>query len=138
MYDAGESHHLEIAMTTRLLPVLAVIAMAGCSKVHDQRSFTVEGGSSHSLMISAPVSEQKVKVVVTSDKPINVWIVLEKDVPGAKEEFDPETILSGILAKEKNTKEVTLEATIPAKENYRVYINGPTEKANVTVKIDSQ
>jgi hypothetical protein len=129
---------LEIAMKARLLPVLAVIALAGCSKVHHESSFTVEAGNSHNVKISAPVSEQKVKVVVTADKPINVWIILEKDVPGGKDEFDPESIQTGIVAKEKNTKEVTLEATIPAKESYRIYINGPIEKANVTVKIDSQ
>src|SRR5215211_6277980 len=125
-------------MRLRLIPVLAVCAFAGCSKIHEQRSFTIESGGAYTLNITAPLSEQKVKVEVTSDEPINVWVILEKDVPGGKDEFDPESLKSGVLAKEKDTKQVTLTATIPAKEKYRVYINGPAKKASVTVKVDSQ
>ena len=125
-------------MRLRLIPLLAILALAGCSKIHEQRSFTVDAGGAHSLSITAPLSEQKVKVEVTSDEPINVWVVLEKDVPAGKDDFDPESLKSGVVAKEKDTKQATLTATIPAKEKYRVYINGPAKKANVTVKVDSQ
>ena len=125
-------------MKARLLPVFALIVCVGCSKIHEDRSFTVEALGSHGLEITAPVSDQKVKVVVTADKPINVCIVLDKDIPGNKDDFDPESIATSLLAKEKNTKSATLEVTIPAKEKYRVYVNGVTEKTNVTVKIDSQ
>jgi len=127
-------------MKTRLIPLAVVLAMAGCSKIHEERTFTVDALSGHSLSITAPVSEQKVKVTLTSDQPVSVWVVLEKEAPqGDKSRFDPDTLKSGVLAKEKNTKEATLTATIPAKEAYLIYVSNPSPKdASVTVKVDSQ
>src|SRR5439155_7620814 len=81
-----------LTMKVRLIPALVVVALAGCSKVHEQRSFTLEAFSRNTLSISAPLSEQKVKVVVTSDEPVDVWVLLDKEVPpGDKLKFDPET-----------------------------------------------
>lgn len=124
-------------MRVRLIPLAFVLAFVGCSKLHEQRSFTVDAGGNHSLQISAPVSSQTVTVALTSDQPVNVWVVLEKAV-GGKEEFDPETLKEGVLAKEKNTKEATVTATVPAKEAFRIYVNGATKKASVSVKIDGK
>jgi Prokaryotic membrane lipoprotein lipid attachment site len=123
-----------------LIPALAMLALAGCSKVHEQRSFTLAPLGGNTLSITAPLSEQKVTVVVSSDQPVNVWVLLEKDVPpGDKGDVDPDKMTSGVLAKEKNTKEATLQATVPAKEKYQVYIvNSGTKTASVTVKVDSQ
>jgi hypothetical protein len=125
-------------MRLRLIPLTAVLALAGCSKIHEQRSFTLDVGESQNLKISAPLSEQKVKVAVTSDQPVGVWIVLEKAVPGGKDDVDPETLKDGVLAQEKATKDATLSATVPGKEAYRIIVGGVTKKANVTIKIDSQ
>jgi hypothetical protein len=127
-------------MKLRLVPILAIILLAGCSKVHEQRSFPLEPGAGNTLSITAPISEQKVKVVVTAEQPVNVWVLLEKNIPpGDRGDWNPDTMTSGILAKEKQTKSVTLEATIPAKEPYQIFVNNPGAKAvNVTVKIDSQ
>ena len=68
-------------MNLRLVPVLAVVALAGCSKIHEQRSLTVAPLGHNTLSITAPVSEQQLTVVVSSDQPVNVWILLEKDIP---------------------------------------------------------
>ena len=125
-------------MTTRLIPLLALCLFVGCSKIHEERSFTVEAGGSHSLQITAPLSEQKVKVVMTSTEPVNVYVLLDKHVPEGKDDFDADALKEGVLAKEKAKKEATLTATIPAKEKYRVYVNGAAKSANVTVKVDSQ
>src|SRR5947209_19130152 len=113
-------------MKRRLLPVLVVCLLAGCSKIHEQRSFELDPADHYSLIVSAPVSEQKIRVVATSDQPINVFVILEKDVPSAKKttEFDPSTLTSGVVASQMNTKEASLDATIPAKEEFRVYLNG--------------
>ena len=123
-----------------LVPALALLALGGCSKIHEQRAFSLAPLGGNTLSISAPVSEQKVTVVVTSDQPVNVWVLLEKDVPaGDKGDLDPEKMTGGVLAKEKNTKDITLQATVPAKEKYQVYVVNPGSKAaNVTVKVDSQ
>jgi hypothetical protein len=125
-------------MRARVIPVFALVVLAGCSKIHESKTFTVEPGDSYTLQVTAPLSEQKVQVVLTSDQPVNIWVLLEKDVPSGKDDFDPESIKSGILASEKAKTQATLSATIPAKEKYRVYVNGAAKKANVTVKIDSQ
>ena len=128
-------------MQLRVVPFLAVVLLAGCSKIHEQRSFTLEPLAGNTLSISAPLSEQKVKVAVTSDQPVNVWVLLEKDLPeGTKDDFDPDKRMkSGVLAKEKNTKDVTLNASVPAKEKYQIYVTNPGGKAaSVTVKVDSQ
>ena len=128
-------------MKVRHLSVYALVLLAGCSKIHESRSFNVEPRGGNTLSISAPLSEQKVKVAVTSDQPVNVWVLLEKDLPtGNKDDFDPDKAMkSGVLAKEKNTKDVTLNATIPAKEKYQIYVTNPGNKtASVTVKVDSQ
>jgi hypothetical protein len=127
-------------MKFRVLTVLAVCAVAGCSKIHEQRSFTLSPLGGNSLKISAPVSEQKVKVVVTSDQPVNVWILLEKDVAEDKAgDPEPEMMKSGILAQEANAKDATLTATVPGKEAFRIYVHNPSSKtANVAVTIDSQ
>jgi hypothetical protein len=128
-------------MKLRLVPVLAALALAGCSKIHEQRSFVVAPQGGNTLSISAPVSEQKVTIAVSSDQPVNVWVLLEKDVPpGDRNDFDPNTHMkSGILAEAKNAKDTSLQATIPAKEKFQVYVNNTGGKtANVTVKIDSK
>src|SRR5262245_2821369 len=128
-------------MKFRFVPVLAVLVLAGCSKIHEQRTFAVAPGGGNTLSISPPVSDQKLAVVLSSDQPVNVWILLEKDLPsGDKDNFDPDAQMkSGVLAKEKNTKDVTLSATIPAKEKFQVYVSNTGNKtANVTVKIDSK
>lgn len=121
----------------RLVP-LAVIALVGCSKIHEKREFNVDSGAFHSLSITAPLSEQKVKVTMTSDQAVSVYVILEKET-GGKDEIDPEKMKAGVLASQKNVKEATLDATIPAKEAYRVYvINASTKSAAVKVSIDSQ
>ena len=78
-------------MKPRHIAVYAVILLAGCSKIHESRSFNLEQQGSNTLSITAPLSEQKVKVAVTSDQPVNVWVLLEKDLPsGKKDDFDPD------------------------------------------------
>ncbi|HJZ89941.1 MAG TPA: hypothetical protein VKE40_03660 [Gemmataceae bacterium] len=126
-------------MKGQLVPVVVVAALAGCSKVHEQFAFTVQAGGVHNLKVSAPLSQQTVKVEMTSDQPVSTWVVLEKEVPNGADEFDPEKLRpEAILAKQKDAKEASLTATVPAKEKFRVYINGAVKTANVTVKIDSQ
>ena len=129
---------LGVPMRVRYIPFLAVFALTGCSKIHQQFSFSIEPGESHVLNVSAPLSEQKLKVNMTSDQPVNIYIILDKNVPEGKDDFDPETLKEGVLAKEKGKKDADLSVTIPAKEKFRVFVNGAVKKASVTVKIDSQ
>src|SRR3954465_15435364 len=120
-------------MKLRAIPLLAIFALAGCSKLHDQRTFTLGIGESNSIKISPPVSEQKLKITLASDQPVNIWVVLEKDVPGGANDFDPTAMKTGVLASSKNAKDASLDATIPAKEAYRIFVNGVNQKASITV-----
>ena len=125
-------------MLVRYLPLLALFALTGCSKIHQQFSFSLEPGESRELNVSAPLSEQKLKVAMTSDQPVNIYVILEKNFPGGKDNFDPETLKEGVLVKEKDKKEANLSVTIPAKEKFVVFVNGAKKKATVSMKIDSQ
>ena len=125
-------------MKHRLAPILFVCALAGCSKIHDVRQFSVDATESKTFKISPPVSEQKLKVAMTSDQPVNVWVVLKKDVPPGKEDFDPATMKTGVLASSQMTKDANLDVTVPAQEEYWIIVNGAIKKATGTIKIDSQ
>jgi hypothetical protein len=127
-------------MSRRILPLLAICLVAGCSKIHEQRSFDLKPMGGYSLHISAPVSEQKVKITVSSDQPIEVWVLLEKDIPESKKDDpEPEKMTAGVLASEKKVKDSALTATVPGKEAYCVFVQNPGNKtATVTVKVDSQ
>jgi hypothetical protein len=127
-----------LLMRLRTIGLLAVVALAGCAKLHQQNSVSLDVGESHNIFISAPVSEQKLKVTMASDQPVNIWVVLEKDIPGGAKDFDPATLKSGIVASSKGAKEASLDATIPAKEAYRIFLNGANKKANVNVTIDGK
>jgi hypothetical protein len=125
-------------MNLRLIPVVAVCALTGCSKIHEQRSYSIEPGMTQYLKVTAPLSETKYKVALTSDQPVSVWVVLEKNWPSGKEDVDPETLKEGVLGKEMQTKDATLAITVPGKEAFRVVVGGAAKTASVTVKIDSQ
>ncbi|HVK09868.1 MAG TPA: hypothetical protein VM597_13925 [Gemmataceae bacterium] len=124
-------------MNVRLVPALALVALAGCSKFHVEKQYTLDMFSTQHIEVTAPTSEQRIKVTMTSDEPVTVTVLLAKDVP-TKEEFDPGTLDKGTLAQKKDTKDTTLDVTIPAKEKYRVYLSGAKKKAQVSVKIDEQ
>ena len=125
-------------MRPTLFALCLLVPLAGCSKIHEQRSYSIEPGVTQHLKVTAPLSETTYKVAVTSDQPVSVWVVLEKAVPGGKDDVEPEALKEGVLAKELNTKEVTLTVTVPGKEAFRVVLGGTAKPAAVTVKIDSQ
>ena len=126
-------------MKARLLPALALVALAGCSKLHVDKQYTLESFDTKYVEVSAPTSEQKLKVMMTSDEPITLTVLLVKDIPAEKGgEFDPGRMTTGTLGQKKDVKEATLDVTVPAKEMYRVYLSGAKKTAKVSVKIDEQ
>ena len=121
------------------IALLGVIALAGCSKIHEKKEFSLDTGGYKTLEITAPLSEQKVKVTLTADQAVNIYVLLEKDMPKGKgDDFDPDMMKVTFIASQKNAKDASLDATIPAKEKYVIIVSGATKKTNVTVKIDSQ
>ncbi|MSR51721.1 MAG: hypothetical protein EXS09_00330 [Gemmataceae bacterium] len=126
-------------MRVRYVPLLALFALTGCSKIHQQFSFSIEPGDSYTLSVTAPLSEQKLKVNMTSDQPVSIYVILEKNFPTVKDGFDPETLKEGVLGKEKGKNSADLSVIVPAKQKYVVFVmNGAKKKASGSVKLDSQ
>ena len=90
------------------------------------------------VVISGPEAAQQIRVVVSSTQaPVNVAVILEKDVRNeAYEEMPRGTRPAPALAFDAGKRELTLEATIPAKQDFRVWVvaERPTQ---VTLKINS-
>jgi hypothetical protein len=120
-----------------------LLAVAGCaSEVHFQDTKDISITNEFTHIVSAPTSTQKVRVEVTAtDAPVNVYVMLEKDAEKTEDEIGvikkgaklPEAVLGHAL----ETKDATLEVTIPAKQEYRVLVTVVTKPTRVTVKINS-
>ncbi len=122
----------------RLVPVFAVLALAGCKqKLHIERANDMDGGTSRVIFVDPPSGEQKIKVAFTSTAgPVSVLVVQEDQLTDKAEDLDQDKIpAAAVLGKEKG-KDGTISATVPAKKAYRVIIF-TDKKTSVTVKIDS-
>ena len=122
-----------------LMPLFALVLITGCrgSKIHQETSFDVAPGDIHEVMVDPPKKQQSVRVIVTSDVAVTVYIVLEKDIPDKNSEKYDAT-KNKPLASETKTTQATLIATIPAGEPYWILVTGAEKKAKVNLKIDSQ
>jgi hypothetical protein len=123
------------------LALLLLAALAGCQKVNVEKTWTIEAGGLQELTIDAPNSDQKVKVVATStESPISVYVILDKDEQAARKSLehqnDPDKAL--LLGTAPKAKEVTVEATVPAKNGYRVIVGFPTKKTEVKVTVTAK
>lgn len=127
--------------SVRFLPLVMVLLLTGCpkSKIHQERTFSVDAGDSYQLQIDAPTGNQKIAVSVSSkESTVNVYIVLDDQITGNKDDVDPAKLpATAILGSEKSVKDAVVSASIPAKKAYRIIVTGATKKTNVTVKVDS-
>ena len=104
---------------------LALLVPVGCQKVDYQHTISMEAGDIKSTTITAPQREQHVRVAVDSSaSPVDVYIVLEKDRQQAIEALNKDKPLAQALASKKRVRNDTLEATIPAKNEYAVVLTG--------------
>ncbi len=122
----------------QLLPVFAVLVSAGCKpKLHIERPYDMDAGTSREIQVDPPSGEQKIKVAFTSTAgPVSVFVLQDDQLGDKKDDLDPDKIpAAAVLGKEKG-KDGTITATVPAKKAYRVIIF-TDKKTSVTVKIDS-
>lgn len=123
----------------RLLPVLAVVFLAGCpkSKIHEKKTYDMEGGTSRELVIEAPSGEQKIKVAFTSTAgPVSVYVLQEDKLGDKKDDIDEDKLpAAAVLGKEKG-KDGSINVTVPAKKGYRIVIY-TDKKTTVTVNVDT-
>ncbi len=112
----------------RRLPLLALAlalaALAGCQRLNYKKTFNLDIGESPEAEfgIDGPAREQKITVQVTADEPVKVYVFLEEDAQAARDAIDKFNKPAQALAGKENEKEVSLEATIPAKKGYFVYV----------------
>ena len=119
---------------------ITMIVCAGCQKISVEKTVTMDvGDMKGAALIDGPKSEQKIKVEFTSSEcPVNVFVVVGKDSNKILDELFKAAPKADIRAKSEKAKEGTLDATIPANEDYGVYLSGASKKTEVKVKIKSQ
>ena len=131
-------------MPYRFLLVVCSVGIAtlaaGCQRVNVDKTITLTAGAVESAIVSAPRSQQQVKVSITSADPINVDVVVEENRIAVTD-----TILSGkrpaadkVLASKEKVKSDALSATIPAGKEYAVLISGATKNTEVKVSVKSE
>jgi hypothetical protein len=113
-----------------------VTALAGCNKVADEKTVSIDGDEVKKLQIDPQKSDLKLTVTGQSaDVPVNACVVLQEDEDASmlplSQGKEPPKALASAVAK----KDFTLEATLPANKAGTVLLSGGGKKAEVKVKI---
>ena len=116
--------------------VVPLVLAAGCGTKLNME-YTAELPTEGKLyVVDALKSEQKIKVNVKAESPVDVFVYLDKD----RDKVEG-TLLGKasplVLAQQKGASEVSIEATIPANEKAIVHVV-PGKKGMVTTKITNR
>jgi hypothetical protein len=118
---------------------LALTCSAGCAQrlsVEEER--TITSVQPWILSIDGPEAEQRIRVHATADNAISVLVMLERDVTSDTDEDVTRQVRPiGALAHEVRKKDVTVEATIPPRQNFRVWVTTGSRRTPVRLKINS-
>lgn len=124
----------------RSLTLISVTLMAftslGCgAKVKFEKEDEVDD-TPKTYSADAPSAGHKLKVEATSDLPLNVFVFMSSDMkPEAFELVD----LTKALAKAEKSTNVSLDVTIPRKEEFTVVVKSESgKKAKFKFKMNSQ
>ena len=126
-------------MSRALAWIVLRFLVVGCAdKLRTESAFTLPDGGNTTKVFDLPAqsAEQTLKVEVTSDQPVDVFVMPAKDAPD----------LDGLPTKEWQTKSQTfkegvtnetLTAKVPAKQATKVVVtpSAKTQKAQVAVKL---
>jgi hypothetical protein len=124
-----------------LLSAGVLLALAGCGQsVSVEKTVDLSPGLNLApIVIDGPKREQKIKVEFTaSDGILDAYVILGKDEEAILNELDRVKPKLDILASKTKSSGDTLEATIPAGQDYGVYLANASKKMKVTVKLKSQ
>ena len=122
-----------------LLLVLSALSLTGCQKkLAHEKAFTLSVGETQADRIDAPIREQQITVTVTATgSPVNVYIVPEsahaETMTALTNLKKPDA--AKVLGSKEKVENDTIEATIPAKTGFSVFISGAKKQAEVTMKI---
>jgi len=128
-------------MRRLFLAALAVLLslLAGCQRLNFEKEATLDAKNDPLLFsIEGAQSESKINIKVDSDKPVNVWVILEDDKETALTEVLNKKRPARAHAGEENKEKIELDTTIPAKKSIDVVVSqakGTSGKAKVTLTI---
>ena len=119
------------------LGLLLLVLAAGCqAPLNFEKTVQLGAGDVQAFPVDAPRREQKVSVAVTSsNSPLDVYIVLEKDQEATKQALLAYRKPASVLAGMEKTQEARLEATIPARNAFVVMLGGATKDTSVKLKL---
>jgi hypothetical protein len=121
--------------------LLAALLVSGCQRSIYDGTVQLNRLEVKDLTVDAPAREQKVAVEFSSPGvPIDICVALTKDQQAVKQKLMaglPGTNTPALAAKQQ-AESGTLEATIPAGQEYVVMLSGAGKKAEVKVKINGK
>lgn len=111
-------------------PLLSLALFAGCqSRLNDSRTIDIVAGDTVTTVIDAPKYDQLVTVTVASDHPVHVAVYLKKDEVALQPVLNSGKASDLVLASKKGVTNDTLEARIPAKQEFVIRFDATTGKA---------
>jgi len=121
------------------LGLLALLGLAaGCQRLDVDRTIKLAPGDVQDILIDAPRSQQSIKVDVNaSGAPVDVYVLLEAERQAVKENLlinkrpDP----AKLLASQQKVTTATLEAAVPARNDFAILLAGASKPAEVKVKV---
>ena len=131
--------------TIRLASLLGILAFAaaGCgpAKLRSEHTFTVPSGDEVAKIVNltAQSVEQTVRVEVTADRPVDVFVILAKDLPKDNADYTTQKLEPKAVAVKKDATQEVLTATIPAKNDWHVIVmaGAKTLRATGTLKLSN-
>src|SRR5438552_193693 len=115
--------------TTVRLSLLLALSVPGCQwPLNYEKTAQMSVGDVQVFPVEAPKRDQKIAVAVSSSNgPVNVYVVLEKDQEAAKRALLDGRKPANSLGDKEKMQEATIEATIPAKNGFVVMLGGVTK-----------
>jgi hypothetical protein len=116
-----------------LLPGL--LLLAGCQRLDTSATWKLETGDVYSLQIEPARGEQKVTATITASSPVTACLVLDNDFPAAREALQNDKAPSNPLDCKEKATDITLTATVPARQRYCLVVGSARKETEVKVKV---
>jgi len=119
-----------------LSTTLALLA-AGCGqRLNIEKSGKVVGHGYYALDVDPPPSAQKVSIAISSAATLSAYLVLEKDRDKAEQNLEKDKAPADCLDQKDKAQNPTLEATIPAKSGFVIFVRSDSGKdADFQIKV---
>lgn len=122
-----------------LITSLALMA-TGCNRaLHFENTISMGPGDVKEFSVDAPRNEQKVTIAFTSSKvPVNVYVTLANNLETASKAIQNYKTPEGILGKQENAKEGSIDVVIPAKKEFGIIVAGAKNDTTVQFKMNGK